>query len=592
MIEGLDWIVIAASLAISLGIGWWAAKKNSGTSESFFLAGRSMPWWLLGVSMVATTFAADTPTLITDWVRTDGVSKNWLWWSLVFSGMLTTYVFARRWRRSGVMTDVEFYELRYSGTGSQILRAYRALYLGLFFNVFIIAVVSLAAIKILGVLMGLDAWQTILLGAGVTMLYSVAGGLRSVLLVDFFQFGLAMVGSVAATIYILNMDSIGGLEGLFANEAVQSKMSLVPTKDSNWVSFFIIPIALMWWTNYYPGAEPGGGGYIAQRTLAAKNEGHATKANLFFNVAHYALRPWPWILIALASLVVFPTLDSIDQAFPNLEEGKLGHDVAYPAMIAQLPAGLKGVVLASLIAAYISTLSTQVNLASSYLTNDFWKRFCNKNASEGQQILVGRVSSVLVLALGSLVALAFTNAAQMFDVLLMVGAGTGLVYLLRWLWWRVNAWSEISASLTAIVSSYLFTSKSTLPFADPFGWAVAMGPWNYVGPVILTTFVWLVVTFLTRPEDPKTLTDFANLTSPPGRGWDRFKTKENDPNEPSMGSDLLKVFFGSAGIIAVLIGTGMTIYGDCLPGIPLMFAGLCVLFPLFRSPVNSLTRVE
>ncbi len=592
MIEGLDWIVIAASLAISLGIGWWAAKKNSGTSESFFLAGRSMPWWLLGVSMVATTFAADTPTLITDWVRTDGVSKNWLWWSLVFSGMLTTYVFARRWRRSGVMTDVEFYELRYSGTGSQILRAYRALYLGLFFNVFIIAVVSLAAIKILGVLMGLDAWQTILLGAGVTMLYSVAGGLRSVLLVDFFQFGLAMVGSVAATIYILNMDSIGGLEGLFANEAVQSKMSLVPTKDSNWVSFFIIPIALMWWTNYYPGAEPGGGGYIAQRTLAAKNEGHATKANLFFNVAHYALRPWPWILIALASLVVFPTLDSIDQAFPNLEEGKLGHDVAYPAMIAQLPAGLKGVVLASLIAAYISTLSTQVNLASSYLTNDFWKRFCNKNASERQQILVGRVSSVLVLALGSLVALAFTNAAQMFDVLLIVGAGTGLVYLLRWLWWRVNAWSEISASLTAIVSSYLFTSKSTLPFADPFGWAVAMGPWNYVGPVILTTFVWLVVTFLTRPEDPKTLTDFANLTSPPGRGWDRFKTKENDPNEPSMGSDLLKVFFGSAGIIAVLIGTGMTIYGDCLPGIPLMFAGLCVLFPLFRSPVNSLTRVE
>jgi Na+/proline symporter len=383
------------------------------------------------------------------------------------------------------------------------------------------------------------------------------------------------------------MDSIGGLDGLFANEAVQSKMSLVPTEDSNWVSFFIIPIALMWWTNYYPGAEPGGGGYIAQRTLAAKNEGHATKANLFFNVAHYALRPWPWILIALASLVVFPTLDSIDQAFPNLEEGKLGHDVAYPAMIAQLPAGLKGVVLASLIAAYISTLSTQVNLASSYLTNDFWKRFCNKSASEGQQILVGRVSSVLVLALGSLVALAFTNAAQMFDVLLMVGAGTGLVYLLRWLWWRVNAWSEISASLTAIVSSYLFTSKSTLPFADPFGWAVAMGPWNYVGPVILTTFVWLVVTFLTKPEDPKTLTDFANLTSPPGSGWDRFRTKKNDPNEPSMGSDLLKVFFGSAGIIAVLIGTGMTIYGDYLPGVPLLFAGLCVLAPLFRSPVNS-----
>ena len=587
MIEGLDWIVIAASLAISLGIGWWAAKKNSGTSESFFLAGRSMPWWLLGVSMVATTFAADTPTLITDWVRTDGVSKNWLWWSLVFSGMLTTYVFARRWRRSGVMTDVEFYELRYSGTGGRILRAYRALYLGLFFNVFIIAVVSLAAIKILGVLMGLDAWQTILLGAGVTMLYSVAGGLRSVLLVDFFQFGLAMAGSVAATVYILNMDSIGGLDGLFANEAVQAKMSIVPTGDSSWVSFFIIPIALMWWTNYYPGAEPGGGGYIAQRSLAARNEEHATKANLLFNVAHYALRPWPWILIALASLVVFPTLESIDQAFPDLEEGKLGHDVAYPAMIAQLPAGLKGVVLASLIAAYISTLSTQVNLASSYLTNDFWKRFCNPKASEREQVFVGRVSSVLVLALGSLVALAFTNAAQMFDVLLMVGAGTGLVYLLRWVWWRVNAWSEIAASLTAIVSSYLFTSKSTLPFADPFGWSVAMGPWNYVGPVILTTFVWLAVTFLTEPEEPGILTRFVNQTSPPGRGWDRFRTKACDPAEPSIGRDLIKVFFGSTGIIAVLVGTGLTLYGVVLPGIPLLLSGICILVPLFRSPVDD-----
>ena len=584
MIEGLDWIVIAVSLAISLGIGWWAAHKNSGTTESFFLAGRSMPWWLLGVSMVATTFAADTPTLVTDWVRTDGVSKNWLWWSLVFSGMLTTYVFARRWRRSGVMTDVELYEIRYSGKGGQILRIYRALYLGLFFNVFIIAVVSLAAIKILSILMGLEPWQTVLIGAGVTMLYSVTGGLRSVLLVDFFQFGLAMIGSVAATIYILNMDTIGGLDGLFANEAVQAKMSIVPTEESNWVAFFIIPIALMWWTNYYPGAEPGGGGYIAQRTFAAKTERHATKANLFFNVAHYALRPWPWILIALASLVVFPTLESISEAFPALADYKLSHDAAYPAMIAQLPAGLKGVVLASLIAAYISTLSTQVNLASSYLTHDFWKRFCQPNSNERQQILVGRVTSVLVLTLGSLVALfAFKNAAQMFNVLLMIGAGTGLVYLLRWLWWRVNAWSEISASLTAILSSYLFSSQNDLPFADPFGWAVAMGPWSYVGPVVMTTAVWLLVTLLTKPESPETLTRFADLTSPPGKGWERFRTKEIDPNEPSMGSDLLNVFVGSAGIIAVLIGTGLTLYGDYLPGSPLLIAGVCLLVPLFRS---------
>ncbi len=583
MIETLDWIIIAASLAISLGIGWWAAKKNQGTAESFFLAGRSMPWWLLGVSMVATTFAADTPTLITDWVRTDGVSKNWLWWSFVFSGLLTTFVFARRWRRSGVMTDVEFYELRYSGKGGQILRGFRALYLGLFFNVFIIAIVSLAAIKIMGVLIGISPMQTILIGAGATMLYSVAGGLRSVLLVDFFQFSLAMIGSIAATYYILNMEQVGGLEGLFANEAVQAKMSLVPSTTEAWVALFIIPIAIQWWTAYYPGAEPGGGGYIAQRIMAAKDEKHATKASLFFNVAHYALRPWPWILVALASLVVFPTLESISAAFPHLAADKLGHDAAYPAMVAQLPAGLKGVVLASLIAAYISTLSTQINLASSYLTQDFWKRFVEPKASDKKQVMVGRVMSAIVLVLGSLVALMLTNAAQIFNIILMFGAGTGLVYLLRWIWWRVNAWSEISATVAAVISAYLFTSKADIPFADPFGWAVAMGPWVYVGPVILTTAVWLAVTFLTNPESENTLSRFADKTSPPGKGWDRFRTTQHDPREPSVGSDLIKVFFGSAAIIMVLLGTGFVLYGDYLQGFLLVVGGGLILSQLFRE---------
>ncbi len=583
MIETLDWIIIGASLAISLGIGWWAAKKNQGTAESFFLAGRSMPWWLLGVSMVATTFAADTPTLITDWVRTDGVSKNWLWWSFVFSGLLTTFVFARRWRRAGVMTDVEFYELRYSGMGGRFLRGFRALYLGLFFNVFIIAIVSLAAMKIMGVLIGISPMQTILIGAGATMLYSVAGGLRSVLLVDFFQFALAMIGSVAATYYILNMEQVGGLEGLFANEAVQAKMSLVPSTTDAWVALFIIPIAIQWWTAYYPGAEPGGGGYIAQRIMAAKDERHATKASLFFNVAHYALRPWPWILVALASLAVFPTLESIGVAFPHLAEDKLGHDAAYPAMVAQLPVGLKGLVLASLIAAYISTLSTQINLASSYLTKDFWTRFVEPKASDKKQVMVGRVMSAIVLVLGSLVALMLTNAAQIFNIILMFGAGTGLVYLLRWIWWRVNAWSEISATVAAVISAYLFTSKTDIPFADPFGWAVAMGPWVYVGPVILTTAVWLVVTFLTAPESQNTLARFADKTSPPGKGWDRFRTTQHDPAEPSVGSDLIKVFFGSAAIIMVLLGTGFVLYGDYFQGFLLVVGGGLILSQLFRE---------
>jgi Na+/proline symporter len=583
MIETLDWFIIAASLATSLGIGWWATTQNQGNSESFFLAGRSMPWWLLGVSMVATTFAADTPTLITDWVRTDGVAKNWLWWSFVFSGLLTTYVFAKRWRRSGVMTDVEFYELRYSGVGGRFLRGFRALYLGLLFNVFIIAIVSLAAIKIMAILMGLSPLQTMLMGAGATLLFSVAGGLRSVLFVDFFQFLLAMVGSVAATIYVLNMEQIGGLEGLFAHQTVQEKMSFVPSTQEAWVALFIIPIAIQWWTAYYPGAEPGGGGYIAQRIFAAKDEQHATKASLFFNLAHYALRPWPWILIGLASLVVFPTLESIGEAFPNLAKDKIGHDAAYPAMVAQLPTGLKGVVLASLIAAYVSTLSTQVNLASSYLTKDFWKRFIAPDLSEKGQVMIGRFMTALVLALGSCVALLFTNAAQMFDLVLMIGAGTGLVYLLRWTWWRVNAWSEISATIAAVFSSYLFVGKATLPFADPFGWAESLGPWSYLGTVIFTTVVWFIVTLVTAPESTETLTRFADQTSPPGPGWKRFRTKPVDPDEASVGRDLLKVFFGSGAILAVLLGTGLAIYGNMISSVILLLVGGAILGALFKS---------
>lgn len=583
MIETLDWLIIAASLATSLGIGWWATTQNQGNSESFFLAGRSMPWWLLGVSMVATTFAADTPTLITDWVRTDGVAKNWLWWSFVFSGLLTTYVFAKRWRRSGVMTDVEFYELRYSGVGGRFLRGFRALYLGLLFNVFIIAIVSLAAIKIMAILMGLTPLQTMLIGAGATLLFSVAGGLRSVLFVDFFQFLLAMVGSVAATIYVLNMEQVGGLEGLFAHQTVQEKMSFVPSTQEAWVALFIIPIAIQWWTAYYPGAEPGGGGYIAQRIFAAKDEQHATQASLFFNLAHYALRPWPWILIGLASLVVFPTLESIGEAFPNLAKDKIGHDAAYPAMVAQLPTGLKGVVLASLIAAYVSTLSTQVNLASSYLTKDFWKRFIAPDLSEKGQVMIGRFMTALVLALGSCVALLFTNAAQMFDLVLMIGAGTGLVYLLRWTWWRVNAWSEISATIAAVFSSYLFVGKATLPFADPFGWAESLGPWSYLGTVIFTTVVWFIVTLVTAPESTETLTRFADQTSPPGRGWKRFRTKPVDPDEASVGRDLLKVFFGSGAILAVLLGTGLAIYGNMIPSVILLLVGGVILGALFKS---------
>lgn len=567
MIGSIDWIIIALSLILSLAIGWWAARKTEGSSESYFLAGRNMPWWLLGISMVATTFAADTPPFVTQIVRESGVAANWIWWAFMFSGLLTTFMFARRWRRSGVVTDVEFYELRYGGKSGKFLRAFRALYLGLFFNVIVIAWVSLAAIKILGIMLGLEPWQTVIIGAGVTMLYSAAGGLRSVLLVDMFQFILAMGGAIAAAYYIVNMEQIGGMSALISHPSVQAKMNFLPTTPDGWVTLFIIPFALQWWSSYYPGSEQGGGGYVAQRMMAAKNERHAMHASLFFNIAHNALRPWPWILVALASIIVFPDIESIGAAFPDFAKDKLGDDAAYSAMIAQLPAGMKGLVLASLIAAYISTLSTQVNVGASYLSQDFWHRFIKPNAPERTHARTGRYATVIVLVLGSLVALTLNNAGQIFTITLAIGAGTGLVYLLRWLWWRVNAWSEISAMIGAGISSYFFVPKSTLSFCDPFGWAEILGPWSYAAIVALTTVIWFLVTFLTAPETEATLQKFVARTSPPGKNWQRFELPGHIRDPHSAGRDLLQVFLASIAIIATIIGTGYFLYQDSIPAI-------------------------
>ncbi|MDG2126254.1 MAG: hypothetical protein P8J87_21310 [Verrucomicrobiales bacterium] len=367
---------------------------------------------------------------------------------------------------------------------------------------------------------------------------------------------------------------------------MQDKMNLFPKTDSGWIKLFIIPFALQWWSSYYPGSEQGGGGYVAQRMMAAKNERHASKAGLLFNIAHYALRPWPWILIALASIIVFPTVESIGTAFPDFDKGKLADDAAYAAMIAQLPAGLKGLVLASLIAAYISTLSTQVNVGASYLTQDFWHRFVQPDATEKEHVITGRIATVVVLLLGSVVALSLNNAGQIFNITLAIGAGTGLVYLLRWLWWRVNAWSEIAAMIGAGVSSYFFVPKSTLTFADPFGWAAAMGDWSYAAIVVLTTVIWLVATFLTRPESEETLKNFVARTSPPGSNRSRFEGPDHVPDGHSAGRDLLQTFFGSIIIIGAILTTGYFLYGNyATAGILLVIttASSAALFRSFRD---------
>ena len=510
----LDYSFIIGFFTISIFIGVWVSRKSGESSTEFFLSGRNMPWWLLGMSMVATTFSTDTPNLVTDIVRQNGVSGNWVWWAFLITGMLTVFVYARLWRKSGVATDIEFYELRYSGKPARFLRGFRAIYLGLIFNVLSMSAVSLAAIKIGEVMLGLSPIATIGIAALVTVIFSTLGGFRGVIYTDFLLFFVAMIGAISAAVVAVNHPDVGGLTNLLANETIQSKISILPDFDNTetLIMVLIIPLAVQWWSSWYPGAEPGGGGYIAQRMLAAKDENHAIGATFFFNILHYALRPWPWILVALASLVVFPDIESIKAAFPNISESKLGHDLAYPAMLTFLPSGLLGLVLASLVAAYMSTISTHLNWGSSYIVNDVYKRFVKPDATEKEMVMMGRISTVIMMILGAVLALYLTNAMQIFNIIIMFGAGTGLIFILRWFWWRINAWSEIAAMIISGVVSIAFEFGGMYPEFLP-GWA------KFPVVVLITSIVWIVTTFATAPESKETLRAFYKHIQPGGPGW-------------------------------------------------------------------------
>ena len=484
----IDWVVIGSYFFIALFIGIWASKKAANDTRSFFLAGQEMPWWLLGISMVATTFSTDTPNLVTDLVRQKGVSGNWGWWAFLLTGMLTVFVYAKLWRRSNVLTDIEFYELRYSGKAAAFLRGFRALYLGLIFNVLVMGTVSLAAVKFGEIILGWKGWQTLLVACSITLTYSTLGGLKAVIITDFVQFILAMIGSILAMFYIINLPQIGGIKNLTQHENVIDNLSLLPnlSDPSVWVPVMLVPLAVQWWASYYPGAEPGGGGYIAQRMFSAKDEKNAIGATLLFNIAHYALRPWPWIIIALSSLIVFPELADIQRAFPDLPSNKLGHDVAYPAMLSLLPSGLLGLVAASLIAAFMSTMSTQLNLGASYLVNDFYKRFINQQASENQMVRMGRIFTIISIIFGAGLGLILTSASQAFELLLMIGAGTGLIYILRWFWWRINAYTEIVAMISSLIIAYYFNFLSH-----------NLASWQeIVIGALLTTIIWIIACLL------------------------------------------------------------------------------------------------
>lgn len=565
-----DWAIIIFYFLLTLVIGLIVSKKAGKSTDDFFLSGRNMAWWLLGVSMVATTFSADTPNLVTNLVRDNGVSGNWGWWAFLITGMLTVFVYAKLWRRSKVMTDIEFYELRYSGAAAAFLRGFRALYLGLIFNVLVMGTVSLAAIKFGEILLGIPGWLTLLIAGSITLVYSALGGLKAVVITDFVQFFLAMIGSIWACIYILGLPEVGGLSNVLQHELVVDKLSLIPdmSNPSAWVPVLLVPLAVQWWASYYPGAEPGGGGYIAQRMFSAKDEKNAMGATLFFNAAHYALRPWPWILIALASLVVFPSLSDLHSAFPNLPADKLGNDVAYPAMLTFLPSGLLGLVAASLIAAFMSTMSTQLNLGASYLVNDFYQRFIKPEASQNELVWAGRLFTVISMVLGIGLGLLLTDASQAFNLLLLLGAGTGLIYILRWFWWRINAVTEIVAMVSSlIIAGYLTFLHDKMGFLPMEAWQ------KTVFGAILTTLIWIVATFFTPPTKDETLRSFYQLIKPGGPGWDAVLEKakaEGKPIEKEVGQlplELLCMLIGIASIYATLFATGFWIYGKIAPAV-------------------------
>ena len=547
ILKTLDIAIILGFMTLTLVIGLIVRRRGASDTASYFLGNRQMPWWLLGLSMVATTFSTDTPNLVTDIVRTQGVSGNWAWWSFLLTGMLTTFVFARLWRRLGVTTDIEFYEKRYSGAAASFLRGFRAVYLGVFFNIMIMGLVTLAAIKIGGVMLGLSP-TTIVLWAGlVTVVFSTASGFLGVVFTDVILFVIAMLGAFIAAWFSLDHPAVGGLSGLISHEAVLTHKAIFPdfTDSSVWIPLLLVPLAVQWWAVWYPGSEPGGGGYVAQRMLAAKDERHAVAAVAFFNLAHYAIRPWPWIIVALASLIVFPDLESLRRALPQVDPGILGHDLAYPAMLSLLPSGVLGLVVASLVSAYMSTVSSHLNWGASYVVNDVYSRFIRPQADAGEQVLVARITTVALMAFAALVALALENAFQAFRLILTIGAGTGLLFILRWFWKRINAWSEISA----MVFSFLVAVGMEIWAPD------GMDPWKiFLYSVLLTTLGWIVVTLLTPAESKEVLESFEASIRGAGDDKTAFRTE--------IKKGIFLAIATALAIYGLLFGTGAFLFGE------------------------------
>jgi Na+/proline symporter len=509
-----DWSVIAAYFLFNLGIGLYYARRARGSTSDFFLSGRNVPWWLAGTSMVATTFAADTPLVVTGLVAKNGIAGNWLWWNFVMSGMLTVFLYARLWRRAGVMTDIEFAELRYSGKPAAFLRGFRALYLGLPINCIILGWVNLAMVKILMLTFGVDKRHAIMIVIGMlffTAFYTTISGLWGVLVTDLFQFVLKM--GMVILLAILAVHAVGGIDQLkveitkldVASGQAGSRLAFFPGWDSLWMPAIALFVCLgvNWWASWYPGAEPGGGGYVAQRIFSAKDEKNGLLATLWFNIAHYALRPWPWILTALASLILYKDL-------PDKESGYI--KVLLDPHV--FPTYLRGFMLAAFAAAYMSTIGTQLNWGASYVINDFYRRFISREKGERHYVIASQFVTVLLMGLSIVVTLNLDSISGAWKLLLVTGAGTGTVLLLRWFWWRINAWSEVSAMLTAAVVSIFLQVVLKWDSDKPKDFAYIM-----LVTVAITTIMWVAVTMLTPAEPMEKLTSFYRRVRPEGPGW-------------------------------------------------------------------------
>lgn len=573
----LDWLIVAGLLILTFIPALVLARRAGTSSTEFFTSGRAAPWWLVGVSMVATTFSTDTPNLVTNLVREQGVASNWAWWAFLLTGMMTVFFYARLWRRSGVLTDLEFYEIRYSGRAASVVRGFRAVYLGVVFNCFILATVNLAAVKIANVVLGWPMTQTLLVCALLNVAFAATSGLWGVLVTDFIQFGIAMTGAFAAAYFALQQPEVGGLANLVARTD-PGVLALLPD-FGDWgltLTVLVIPVTVQWWSVWYPGAEPGGGSYIAQRMLAARTENDALSGTLLFNFAHYALRPWPWIIVALASMLVYPELSDIATTFPYVDARLIGHDMAYPAMLRFLPAGFLGLMVAGMLSAYVSTVSTHLNWGTSYLVHDLYRRFIRPGAHERHYVAIGRLVTALLMLVAALLTYVIDSAREGFELLLSIGAGTGLLYLLRWFWWRVNSFSEIAAMAASfLVSLGLFAArKGGVAMASHVALLTTVG---------ITTVAWIAVTLMTRPTNRERLKEFYRLVRPAGPGWESIRAETGLPPSPdSMAHSLLGWVLGCTLVYSALFGTGSYIYGRTQQGIVWTVAFVVAAFGLVR----------